>query len=233
MTVYYLVYDSLGLDSERIGNFRSDNKTLNYNLANGVEYLVKRVPHELLDSRVGYILTFTEVKPRAVQNTQAVAEAKMARVLDEFEKGVLPSVQRVKAETHPTDRAIAERIVGEKTKHASIVSRAYDTGEAGSIEKYTEEVQSIVRMTLDILEGDAAPKEYEPDYAEDAIAKMAFNFLAEQLLNQENNTYTAEEILDMLRRALPDSLQKFKCDVEYDYQGYPDPTMFDDVDEES
>ena len=153
MTVYYLVYDSLGLASERIGNFRSDNKTLNDNLANGVEYLVKRVPNELLDSSSACILEFTEVKPRVIQNTQASADAKAARVLEEFEKGVLPSVQRVKlkAETHPTDRAIAEWIVSEKTKHASIVSRAYDTGEAGSLEKYTDEVQSIVRMTLEAI----------------------------------------------------------------------------------
>lgn len=153
MTVYYLVYDSLGLASERIGNFRSDNKTLNDNLANGVEYLVKRVPNELLDSSSACILEFTEVKPRVIQNTQATADVKAARVLEEFENGVLPSVQRVKlkAETHPTDRAIAEWIVGEKTKHASIVSRAYDTGEAGSLEKYTDEVQSIVRMTLEAI----------------------------------------------------------------------------------
>jgi len=173
MTVYYLVYDSLGLALERIGNFRSDNKTLNDNLANGVEYLVKRVPNELLDSSSACILEFTEVKPHIIQNTQAAADAKAARVLEEFEKGVLPSVQRVKlkAETHPTDRAIAEWIVSEKTKYASIVSRAYDTGEAGSLEKYTEEVQSIVRMTLDILEGDDPEKYADEDYEDNVLVK--------------------------------------------------------------
>jgi len=216
MTVYYLVYDSLGLALERIGNFRSDNKTLNDNLANGVEYLVKRVPNELLDSSSACILEFTEVKPRVIQNTQASADAKAARVLEEFEKGVLPSVQRVKlkAETHPTDRAIAEWIVSEKTKHASIVSRAYDTGEAGSLEKYTDEVQSIVRMTLDILLVCGPPKEYTVASAEEAIVKTAFDFLEEQLLNPENAAYSAEEIRDMLGRALPDSLRKSKRDIE-------------------
>lgn len=181
MTVYYLVYGDVesGLS---IGNFRSHNEQLIDALAKGATFRIREIPNEnSKPNPTAKILEIFEVSPEPyasvndeqksiyveaqrqhaemmnpvhiVQNTQATADVKAARVLEEFENGVLPSVQRVKlkAETHPTDRAIAEWIVGEKTKHASIVSRAYDTGEAGSLEKYTEEVQSIVRMTLEAI----------------------------------------------------------------------------------
>lgn len=135
---------------------------LRKNLYEGAHYLLTAAREDETGTLTHYILTVIPgsknsemMKPRVVQNTQATADAKMARVLEEIETGIVqaPELLKFKAEKHPTDRAIAEWIVAEKTKHASIVSRAYDTGEAGSIEKYTEEVQSIVRMTLDILEG--------------------------------------------------------------------------------
>lgn len=157
MTIYYLVYGDIesGLS---IGNFRSHNEQLVDALAEGRLFQIREIPNENgKPNATAKILEIAEILGRVdiVQNTQATADSKMARVLEEFETGIVqaPELLKFKAEKHPTDRAIAEWIVAEKTKHAAIVSRAYDTGEAGSIEKYTEEVQSIVRMTLDILEG--------------------------------------------------------------------------------
>lgn len=49
-------------------------------------------------------------------------------------------------------RELAIRIAKEKSAHASVVSKAYDTGEATSMAAYTDEIEDVVCRVLEALE---------------------------------------------------------------------------------
>lgn len=126
MTSYYLVYSNLKGGS--LGNFRSHNEEFIDALDRGMRFELLEIHNETLES----------------------GGAKILQVVELENKSTPQSVIEYSNETIDT-RELAIRIAKEKSAHASVVSKAYDTGEATSMAAYTDEIEDVICRTLEAI----------------------------------------------------------------------------------
>lgn len=160
MTAYYILCGDKNHGT--LANMRSSDTEFIDDLESGKTFQMKRIPRDEQttdDQRL--LIEITEFVPVKIvgPHIQAGAEDLYDQALDYMKNNIPPrEVEKIKNlnifyhdnETIDT-RELAIRIAKEKSAHASVVSKAYDTGEATSMAAYTDEIEDVICRTLEAI----------------------------------------------------------------------------------